>query len=115
MINLGFFFVATLILPVFAGRSLVPRQNIVTSNGRRYDCKCYPGDHCWPASSKWKALNTSVNGVLKEVVPDAAVCYNAFDGKPTYNAAACAEVTQNFPGEQWTYGFFKSNHAINIA
>jgi len=93
---------SSLVVSAVASPSLQPRQNIVTSKGQRYDCKCYPGDRCWPTTSKWKSLNDTVNGVLKAVVPDAAVCYNTFNGKPTYNAAACAEVTQNFPGEQWT-------------
>jgi hypothetical protein len=77
-------------------------ENIVQSSGRRYACKCYPGDRCWPTLQKWKALNDTVGGTLKEVIPNWAVCYNTFEGKPTYNAAACAEATANFPLEQWT-------------
>ncbi|KAF2269613.1 FAD binding domain-containing protein [Lojkania enalia] len=88
--------------PLSARPSLEARQNLVTFGGRSYDCKCYPGDRCWPSVSKWKALNNTVGGLLKEVVPDSAVCYNTFEGRPTYNAPACAEVTANFPGEQWT-------------
>lgn len=77
-------------------------ENIIQSSGRRYACKCYPGDRCWPTPQKWKALNDTVGGTLKQVIPNWAVCYNTFEGKPTYNAATCAQATANFTLEQWT-------------
>jgi hypothetical protein len=77
-------------------------ENVVQSGGRHYACKCYPGDRCWPTPQKWKTLNDTVGGTLKEVIPNWAVCHNTFEGESTYNAAACAEATANFPLEQWT-------------
>jgi hypothetical protein len=103
MMKLQFAFISLLVSVSLAETSPSPQTHDVTSGGHRYECKCYPGDRCWPSASKWKTLNSTVQGALKEVVPDAAVCYNTFDGKSTYNAAACANATQNFPGEQWTY------------
>jgi hypothetical protein len=48
-------------------------------------------------------LNDTVGGNLKEVVPDPAVCYNTFEGRPTYNAAACQDVQNRyFTDQQWT-------------
>ncbi|KAF1994964.1 FAD binding domain-containing protein [Amniculicola lignicola CBS 123094] len=95
-------YVATFSISVLASPLVETRDNVINFSGRRYDCKCYPGDPCWPGFTKWKWLNTTVGGNLKEVVPDAAVCYNTFEGKPTYNAAACQYITENFNGEQWT-------------
>ncbi|KAF9521792.1 FAD binding domain-containing protein [Crepidotus variabilis] len=70
-------------------------------NNAVYSCKCYEEDRCWPSIETWNKLNTTVHGQLHRVIPDAAVCYNSFEGNPTFNATACAEVTQNFGGQQW--------------
>ncbi|KAF2200570.1 FAD binding domain-containing protein [Delitschia confertaspora ATCC 74209] len=76
--------------------------NVLVSSGRHYSCKCYPGDRCWPSTSKWATLNATVSRKLKKVIPDGAVCYDSFKGISTFNATACAEVNQNYFGEQWT-------------
>lgn len=59
-------------------------------------CKCYEGEACWPSEAAWDELNSTVDGLLQKVVPEAAVCYNTFEGKDTYNASACAAVTANW-------------------
>lgn len=75
-------------------------------NGINYRCKCYPGDRCWPSAAKWRALNATVGGRLHVHIPPGAPCYNTFDGPlgtvNTYDAAACAEATQNWESESWT-------------
>lgn len=80
---------------------LVPR----TWNGQSYGCKCYLGDECWPSAQKWNTLNATVNGNLVVHVPPEAACHNTFDGPlgtvSTYDAEKCAEVTANYPREQW--------------
>lgn len=96
---------ASLLIPaVTAGDKptpLVPR----TWNGKKYSCKCYYGDACWPSVSEWKALNTTVSGRLVPFIPPEAACHNFFNGTlftiPTYDAAKCADVTTNYPTEQW--------------
>jgi hypothetical protein len=80
--------------------------NPFTWSGVRYDCKCSDIDACWPAASVWSALNATVGGNLQKVVPDAAVCYNTFEGTNTYNQAACQDVTRNFNGQDWQYVLF---------
>ncbi|EAU82898.1 FAD binding domain-containing protein [Coprinopsis cinerea okayama7 len=82
---------------------LVAQSAVVAAQGWGYWCKCYPGDFCWPPknSLRWWLLNQAVDGNLREVVPDPAVCYNTFRGKPTYNAQACQEVRDNWTNEQW--------------
>ncbi|KAK4167921.1 hypothetical protein QBC43DRAFT_285235 [Cladorrhinum sp. PSN259] len=86
-------------------------------NGNTYQCKCFPGDSCWPSNSKWNSLNATVGGNLQVNLPPAAPCYNTFQGPlgniNTYDAQKCATVTSNFGDEQfqvelpaaglWTY------------
>ena len=81
---------------------LVPRQ----WNGKKWSCKCYHGDDCWPAEAEWDALKEAVDGNLVVHVPPESVCHNTFEGPlgtlETYDAAACEEVTSTYTDEQWT-------------
>jgi hypothetical protein len=81
-------------------------ETAVTSKGINFGCKCYPGEACWPSASKWNKLNATVDGRLLVHIPPAAACHNAFSGPfgtvNTYDAAKCAEVTQNWESESWT-------------
>lgn len=60
--------------------------------GKRTDseCRCFPGDACWPTESDWKALNQSVNGQLVATVPIGSVCH----GDETYEAKECANLKE---------------------
>ncbi|EAU82888.1 FAD binding domain-containing protein [Coprinopsis cinerea okayama7 len=69
--------------------------------GAHYSCKCYPGELCWPSQIRWGLLNAAVDGNLQVVVPDAAVCYNNYEGQNLYDAAACADVQQGWTNEDW--------------
>lgn len=70
-----------------------------------YECKCYPGDDCWPDEGQWKTLNSTVDGNLQVNIPPGAPCYNTFQGPlgdvETYNEAECEKVTSNWPNEQF--------------
>ena len=80
---------------------------LVVYNDQRYECKCYPGDSCYPSSTEWAKLNATVDGNLLTALPPTAPCYKSVDGIPTYDAAACADVQANFTNEQWTYVYFR--------
>lgn len=56
------------------------------------DCKCVPGDSCWPDLSKWNALNNTLSGKLIHNNPRAQVCYPGSD----YNEDEC-----QFVNDQW--------------
>jgi hypothetical protein len=56
------------------------------------DCKCYPGQACWPAQSAWDLLNLTLSGQLIKYVPAAAPCHNSFEGKATYDAGQCSVI-----------------------
>ncbi len=77
-----------------------------TVKGINFGCKCYPGEACWPSATKWNLFNATVEGKLRVNVPPGAVCHNTFTGPlgtlNTYNAAKCAEATQNWANESWT-------------
>ena len=79
-----------------------------TYNGAKYQCKCAPGDECWPDANKWKKLNETVSGGLRVNLPLAVSCYNTFQGPlgnlSTYDAAKCADATKNFASEQYQCG-----------
>ncbi|KAI0197065.1 putative isoamyl alcohol oxidase [Xylaria flabelliformis] len=49
------------------------------------NCRCIPGDKCWPSSQKWSQLNATINGRLVAANPLPRVCH-----KPNYNQTACA-------------------------
>ena len=56
------------------------------------DCKCYPGQACWPAQIAWDLLNLTLSGQLIKYVPAAAPCHNSFEGRATYDAGQCAVI-----------------------
>ena len=60
-------------------------------------CRCYPGESCWPSTAQWAALNSSVGGRLVATVPLGSPCHD-----PTYNAAVCKNLQENWvwPQEQ---------------
>ncbi|RAL16297.1 putative isoamyl alcohol oxidase [Aspergillus homomorphus CBS 101889] len=55
------------------------------------DCHCLPGDSCWPSTSSWDALNSTVNGRLVATVPVGTPCH-----APNYDAAACKDLQSNW-------------------
>ncbi|KAK4454895.1 hypothetical protein QBC34DRAFT_288646 [Podospora aff. communis PSN243] len=83
-------------------KPLVP----TTWNGKNYGCKCAPGQTCWPSTSKWSQLNSTVGGRLSVHIPPGAACYDTFTGPlgslSTYDEAKCAEATAQWGNETWT-------------
>ncbi|KAI0399663.1 FAD binding domain protein [Xylaria palmicola] len=56
----------------------------VSADSLASNCRCIPGDKCWPSQQKWSRLNSTVNGRLIAAVPLASVCHGA-----SYDEAAC--------------------------
>ena len=65
---------------------------------KRVQCKCFPGDDCWPATKDWNKLNSTVNGHLIATVPLASPCHGA-----NYDAARCQTLRDGWqnPGTQY--------------
>ncbi|EED23613.1 FAD/FMN-containing isoamyl alcohol oxidase MreA [Talaromyces stipitatus ATCC 10500] len=51
---------------------------------RSSQCRCFPGDACWPSAVAWSNFNESVDGTLIKTIPLATPCHN-----PSYSAAEC--------------------------
>jgi hypothetical protein len=56
------------------------------------DCKCLPGDTCWPSTSTWDKLNSTVSGKLVATTPIGSPCHD-----PTFDAQKCEDLKA-----QWT-------------
>ncbi|KAL4893189.1 FAD/FMN-containing dehydrogenase [Aspergillus ambiguus] len=55
------------------------------------DCYCLPGDSCWPATSSWDSLNSTVGGRLVATVPIGSPCHD-----PTYDGTACKDLQDDW-------------------
>ncbi|KAH6647776.1 hypothetical protein BKA67DRAFT_594693 [Truncatella angustata] len=68
------------------------------------ECRCFPGDKCWPDDEEWAFFNTSVGGNLIQTVPLASACHD-----PQYDEAACAAVQADWTNPELHY---KSSSSI---
>jgi hypothetical protein len=62
-------------------------------------CRCFPGDECWPSVSKWSSFNETLGGKLIATVPLAAVCHDSpstHPDWPAYDEAACSQLQQRW-------------------
>jgi hypothetical protein len=62
-------------------------------------CRCFPGDECWPSASKWSSFNETLGGKLIATVPLAAVCHNSNSSCPdwpAYDEEACSQLQQRW-------------------
>ncbi|KAH6641401.1 hypothetical protein F5144DRAFT_545454 [Chaetomium tenue] len=48
------------------------------------NCKCFPGDACWPSAHDWANLNQTVSGRLVATVPLGQACHD-----PDYDPVRC--------------------------
>ncbi|KAK1986377.1 FAD binding domain-containing protein [Colletotrichum cereale] len=76
---------ATLAVAPFAAAGLLPKRADDAS------CRCLPGDDCWPSTSSWDTLNSTVGGKLIATVPIGSVCHD-----PNYDGAACAALQESW-------------------
>ncbi|KAI0012471.1 hypothetical protein F4779DRAFT_567684 [Xylariaceae sp. FL0662B] len=51
------------------------------------NCRCFPGDACWPTSAEWSSFNATVGGRLIATTPIAASCHQS--SLANYDARAC--------------------------
>ncbi|KAH8895797.1 FAD-binding domain-containing protein [Thozetella sp. PMI_491] len=74
--------------------------------GVSQECKCVPGDPCWPGDHDLDALNQTVSCRLLKGVPPASVCYPE---EPNYNPSACQTVR-----DSWFSSTFHASNPISI-
>ncbi|KAK5995366.1 FAD-linked oxidoreductase ZEB1 [Cladobotryum mycophilum] len=82
---------AAVALPVLISRSVSSTADL--DGGPLEDCKCFPGDACWPNTQDWAKLNDTVNGRLIATVPLGTPCHD-----PAYDAVKCQELR-----DDWLY------------
>lgn len=51
------------------------------------ECRCFPGDACWPSAHQWDAFNKTLGGKLVATIPLASPCHN--DDFEPFNNATC--------------------------
>jgi hypothetical protein len=54
------------------------------------ECRCFPGDYCWPSQAQWNTFNETLGGKLVATVPLAAPCH--VDSFTPYDAEQCGAV-----------------------
>ncbi|PQE21481.1 FAD binding domain-containing protein [Rutstroemia sp. NJR-2017a BBW] len=77
-------------------------------------CRCFPGDTCWPSSAKWDLLNKTVEGRLIATIPIASPCHDTFPGI-SFDADKCAEIQANWPRPEFHDGTTHSPMAAFFA
>jgi hypothetical protein len=51
------------------------------------ECRCFPGDECWPLTADWNEFNKTIGGKLMITKPLASVCHDSEYGP--FDLAAC--------------------------
>jgi len=74
----------------------------VWSKGYQSQCRCYPGDECWPSVHEFEAFNRSLDGRLIATVPLASPCHD--DEFGPYDASACKMLQEGWLEPQTQYG-----------
>ncbi|KAG8673900.1 hypothetical protein FPOAC2_07401 [Fusarium poae] len=79
---------------------------LATSSGvaAKENCKCFPGDSCWPSDAEWSRLNNTVGGRLVATLPLGSPCHD-----PNYNAKECKNL-QN----EWHYSSIHSQSSSSM-
>lgn len=85
------------ILPLFCflAGALVSRATLaiadssgsVLDQARDTDCRCFPGEPCWPTEAGLASFNYKVGGRLIATIPIAACCHRS--NLAPYDADAC--------------------------
>lgn len=65
-----------------------PQRTYASSDQK--DCRCSPGDACWPSQAEWQSLNKTVGGRLIATIPLASACH--VDPFEPYDEAKCKAV-----------------------
>ncbi|KAK2745697.1 hypothetical protein FQN57_003594 [Myotisia sp. PD_48] len=73
---------------------LSPIGQLLARTSDAHECRCFPGDSCWPATDEWNQLNTTVGGRLIATKPIGKVCHDSEFGY--YDKEACDSLKANW-------------------
>ncbi|KAJ5173316.1 FAD-linked oxidoreductase sor8 [Penicillium capsulatum] len=59
------------------------------------ECRCFPGDACWPSVQQWDEFNSTIEGRLSATIPLGSVCHQSGEFG-AYDADACERVIANW-------------------
>ncbi|KAH7316747.1 hypothetical protein B0I35DRAFT_503838 [Stachybotrys elegans] len=64
------------------------KKGIRSRSSPKLNCRCFPGDTCWPKDGDWNRLNATLGGRLIKTVPIASICHDT--PWSAYDAETCA-------------------------
>lgn len=80
--------VLSLVPALISAAALVPKDDSFTREASQ--CRCFPGDACWPSKADWDLFNTTLGGKLVATTPIAASCHDSAFGP--YDSQRCAKL-----------------------
>ncbi|EEQ31308.1 hypothetical protein McanMca71_004577 [Microsporum canis] len=87
-------FAAVAAVSAAPGASLGRRQNTTTTPDSNItvdskpQCRCFPGEPCWPKDKHWDAFNSTIGGKLVATIPIGSPCHDSSFGPA--DPSACA-------------------------
>lgn len=110
LINELITFATALLVPLAATLEVVGKSTIrypmdlgdSVNSTETLECRCFPGDPCWPTTADWAALNATVGGRLIATIPIASMCH--YDNFPGYDSNTCAalQAVWGYPETHYT-------------
>lgn len=79
-------------------KSLAVLGTLAVSAQAGEQCRCFPGDPCWPTADEWRRFNQTIDGRLVATVPIASPCHT-----PGYDEAQCATLKDEWRWPQVQY------------
>jgi hypothetical protein len=79
-------------------KSLAVLGTLAVSAQAGEQCRCFPGDACWPTADEWRHFNQTIDGRLVATVPIASPCHT-----PGYDEAQCATLKDEWRWPQVQY------------
>ncbi|KAI0896945.1 FAD binding domain protein [Annulohypoxylon nitens] len=67
----------------------------IATSRPQLQCRCFPGDSCWPSSAQWDSFNKTLGGKLIATIPIASPCHDGFPGVD-YDADKCTQIQANW-------------------
>ena len=82
-----FSFLSAILLPLLLILAVASWGDAAVIRKAERQCRCFPGDTCWPSAKDWSAFNQSINGRLIATIPIGSVCHGT-----TFDTAKCDNV-----------------------
>ncbi|KAJ3876731.1 FAD-binding domain-containing protein [Lentinula edodes] len=96
-------------------RRLNTQRDTSSNSSNSTDCRCAPGDDCFPTPDTWAQLNSSISGRLVNVVSSAAFC-NDVSGGCTDAQWSSSTFRANIPGAMnqplWEQDYFSDPPSV---